>query len=387
MRLNKVVGNEKIKEELKQQLRLGEVPHAQLFLGSEGSGNLAMALAYAQTLQCESRDDFDACGVCSSCQRASRHLHPDILYSFPYHSAKSGSKSNSEEFLPAWRSFLSKNPYADLGDWLEQNDWRGKNPTIYAAEVNHILLRLQERKFEGNYKVMILWLPEYLGKEGNRMLKFIEEPERDVIVLMVGHNSGRILPTLLSRCRILPFQPLETKHIHQYLLDQFPTQNKEITTAAAFSEGNLSLAIRWMNYKNENQQILLLDFLRSALKGNNTSMFQWSEKFSKLDMEEQKQFFIFGLQFFKLMLRSKFQKENSLNFNDELNKAANYLLTNIKLSLFMELTEFFDKALYYLERNTNAKILGITAVIRAYKIFNKHRFENLSIYEGKFFKQ
>jgi DNA polymerase-3 subunit delta' len=386
MKLKDVVGNDRIKEELKKQLRLGKVPHAQLFLGREGSGNLAMAIAYAQVLQCESPEDFDACGLCSSCQRAAKHLHPDILYSYPYYSVKSGSKSNSEEFLPSWRSLLLKNPYLDLGDWLEANDWRGKNPTLYAAEANHILLRLNERKFEGNYKVMILWLPEYLGKEGNRLLKFIEEPEKDVIVLMVGHNSGKILPTILSRCRILPFQPLQTEQIHQYLMTHSPNSAEEIATAAAFSEGNLSVAIRWMALKNENQQNLLLDFLRAALKGHNSLMFQWSEKFSKLDMEEQKQFFIFGLQFFKLMLRSKFLKQDSLNFNVELNKAANYLLTNIKLSLFMELTEFFDKALYFLERNANAKILGITAVIRAFKIFNKQKFEKLSLYEGKFFK-
>lgn len=380
MKLRDIIGNEPVRKELKRQLASGQIPHAQIFLGMEGSGTLPMALAFAQALQCESPVDYDACDVCDSCKRAAKMIHPDIEFSYPYY----GNKLTSTAFSAHWRDVNLNEPYFQLSDWTLKNGWSGNNPNIYTSEIDSIVDRINQRKFEGNYKIMILWLPEYLGKEGNRLLKFIEEPPSDTLIIMVAQHVDKILMTLLSRCRIIPFSPLENVLISRYLIERYGVEEKNAVIYAAMSEGNIGEAIRMHHEGLDKIPDLLVSFIKAAYLGSGNLIYDWSESFSRLDKSEQKQFFIFGLQFFKLMLRMKFVEGVGLSFHEDLDKAARYLLQNIKFNLFKEVTDFFDTGIYYLERNVNIKILGTVSVVKVHKIFKKQNYENTSVLEGRF---
>lgn len=380
MKLSDVIGNEPVKKELRRQIASGHVPHAQIFLGMEGSGTLPMALAFARVLQCSSPVEYDACESCDSCRRSAKMIHPDIEFSFPYY----GNKLTSTAFSSNWREANLNEPYFQLSDWTLKNGWTGNNPNIYTAEIDSIVHRINQRKFEGNYKIMILWLPEYLGKEGNRLLKFIEEPPPDTLILMVAQQADRILMTLLSRCRIIPFSPLDNSLISRYLTEKYGVEEKAAGIYAAMSEGNIGEAIRMYNEGLDKIPDLLVSFIKAAYIGSGNLIYDWSENFSRLDKAEQRQFFIFGLQFFKLMLRMKFVDGAGLLFHPDLDKAARYLLQNIKFNLFKEVTDFFDKGIYYLERNVNIKILGTVLVIKVHKIFKKQNYGNTSVLEGRF---
>ena len=380
MKLSDVAGNEAVKKELKRQIQTGQIPHAQILLGMEGSGTLPMAMAFAQALQCESTVDYDSCGACDSCKRAGKMIHADIEYSFPYF----GNKFTSNNFLTSWREMNLSDPYFLLSDWTSKNGWATSNPNIYTAEIENIVNRINQRKFEGRHKIMILWLPEYLGKDGNRLLKFIEEPPPDTLILMVAQSADNILSTLLSRCRIIPFAPLENTLISRYLRDKYGVGDKEADIYAAMSEGNIGEAIRLHREGLDKIPDLFVSFIRAAYSGSGNLVYDWSEEFAKLDKSEHRQFFIFGLQFFKLMLRMKFVEGVGLSFHADLDKAARYLLKNIKFTLFKEVTDFFDKGIYYLERNVNIRILGTVAVVRVHKIFKKQQYENSSVLEGQF---
>ncbi len=380
MKLSDVVGNEAVKRELKKQIQTGKIPHAQIFLGMEGSGTLPMAMAFAQALQCESPVESDACGTCDSCKRAGKMIHADIEYSFPYF----GNKFTSNNFLPGWREINLSDPYFVLSDWTSKNGWSTNNPNIYSIEIENIVNRINQRKFEGRHKIMVLWLPEYLGKDGNRLLKFIEEPPPDTLIVMVAQSADNILSTLLSRCRIIPFAPLENGLISRYLINKYGVGEREADIYAAMSEGNIGEAVRLHREGLDKIPDLFVSFIRAAYSGSGNMIYDWSEEFAKLDKSEHRQFFIFGLQFFKLMLRMKFIDGVGLSFNADLDKAARYLLKNIKFTLFKEVTDFFDKGIYYLERNVNIRILGTVAVVRVHKIFKKQQYENSSVLEGQF---
>lgn len=380
MKLSDVAGNEAVKKELKRQIQTGQIPHAQIFLGMEGSGTLPMAMAFAQALQCESNVNNDSCGICDSCKRAGKMIHADIEYSFPYF----GNKFTTNNFLVGWREINVNEPYFLLSEWTSKNGWATNNPNIYTTEIENIVNRINQRKFEGKYKIMILWLPEYLGKDGNRLLKFIEEPPPDTLIIMVAQSADNILSTLLSRCRIIPFAPLENALISRYLKDKYNVGEKEADIYAAMSEGNIGEAIRLQGEGLDKIPELFVTFIRAAYSGSGNLIYDWSEEFAKLDKSEHRQFFIFGLQFFKLMLRMKFVDGVGLSFNADLDKAARYLLKNIKFTLFKEVTDFFDQGIYYLERNVNIRILGTVAVVKVHKIFKKQQYENSSILEGQF---
>jgi DNA polymerase-3 subunit delta' len=173
-----IAGKESVKKNLTKAVDSGRIPHAQLFLGKEGSGALPMALAFASYIQCQNRTDGDSCGVCSHCIKSHKLIHPDIHFSFPV--VKFGDKkradTTSDDFLPKWREIIKTNPDMNTSDWLQHIDADNNLPNINVKECNDIMHKLNMMSFESDNKILIMWRPEYLHNEGNRLLKLIEEP-------------------------------------------------------------------------------------------------------------------------------------------------------------------------------------------------------------------
>jgi DNA polymerase-3 subunit delta' len=163
--------------QLRQMAAADRLPHANLLLAPPGSGGLPAALAVANLLLCENRQGEHgdtACGKCRACRKTSRFVHPDFHFAFP----TIGSKMTSDPFLPQWREALGERPYQEANDWLQRIGAENKQGNITREACANILKKLNLKIFEGRYKIMLIWLPEYLGNEGNRLLKMIEEPPK-----------------------------------------------------------------------------------------------------------------------------------------------------------------------------------------------------------------
>ena len=106
-----IPGNNKVKKELIDSVKKGRIAHAQLFLGNPGSAKLAMAIAYAQFLNCEKRKKDDACNSCNSCLMFNQLSHPDLHIIFPVLKIKKIKTPISENFISDWRELILKNPY------------------------------------------------------------------------------------------------------------------------------------------------------------------------------------------------------------------------------------------------------------------------------------
>ena len=194
MAFSNIIGQEKVKQMLHQMVHGDRLPHALLFLGPSGSGKLALALALAQYLLCENRQDSDSCGQCPSCSKSQRFIHPDLHFSFP----SVGTNVTSDSFLPQWRKWMEENPYLTVNEWLQSIGAENRQGNINKEECAAIIRKLSLKIFEGSHKILVMWLPEYLGKEGNRLLKLIEEPPEDTIFILVAENQELILNTILS---------------------------------------------------------------------------------------------------------------------------------------------------------------------------------------------
>jgi len=209
MQLATVIGQEKVKQSLTQLVDAARIPHAMLFLGPAGSGKLAMAIALAQYILCEQKAGGESCGVCRQCLKASKLVHPDLHFSYPF----IGSKLTSLEYITQWRSAILDNPYLEVNQWLQLIGAENKQGNINKDECLRIIKQLSLKSFESDYKILILWLPEYLQKEGNRLLKLIEEPPEKTIFILVAEAQERILNTILSRCQIVKFNALSDELI------------------------------------------------------------------------------------------------------------------------------------------------------------------------------
>src|SRR3984885_2909521 len=215
MQFSQVIGQQQVRDNLTEMVRQNRLSHALLFLGHEGSGALPLALAFAQYVVCERRDSSsaDACGVCATCVKAGRLMHPDIHFSYPVIPKKAGDKPVSSDYSSEWREFIQQYPYGNAYDWLQFIGAENKQGNITAQECNDINRKLSLKSFESGYKILILWMPEYLGNEGNKLLKLIEEPPANTLFILVAENEGQILQTILSRTQLVKIPALDDSDV------------------------------------------------------------------------------------------------------------------------------------------------------------------------------
>ncbi|RMG84042.1 MAG: hypothetical protein D6714_08740, partial [Bacteroidetes bacterium] len=209
MLFNDVLGQQAAKDSLRQMAMSDRVAHALLFAGPGGSGSLSLALAFAQYLLCARPTPTDACGQCPHCLKAAKLIHPDIHFSFP----TIGTNVKSDHFLPQWRQAMATNPYLSLNDWLQKIGAENKQGNINKEECLNIIRKMSLKTFESPRKVLIIWRPEFLGKEGNRLLKLIEEPPENTHFILVAEQPDQILNTILSRCQLFKIPALTDSDI------------------------------------------------------------------------------------------------------------------------------------------------------------------------------
>src|SRR5690606_33833941 len=104
-------------------------------------------------------------------------------FSFPFFAK--GKEETSSTYIEDWRKAFLHNPYLNLEYWRNQLEANNKQANINIAEAHDIIKKLSLKAFEAEYKVLIMWLPEYLDTQGNALLKLIEEPPEKTLFLLV----------------------------------------------------------------------------------------------------------------------------------------------------------------------------------------------------------
>src|SRR5687767_4640114 len=271
MQFEKIIGQQEIKKHLVEMVQHNRLSHALLFLGKEGSGALPLALALAQYVVCEKvntqqqgyaalneestnspltidHSPSDSCGTCPACLKAVQLIHPDIHFSYPVVTKKSGTPPVSIDYITEWREFIKSYPYFNVYDWLQFIGAENKQGNITAHECNDIIRKLNLKSFESEYKILIMWMPEYLGNEGNKLLKLIEEPPPNTLFVLVAENESLVLQTILSRCQLVKIPALETKEIEEALIRRHKTESGIARQVAGVSEGNYRDAMQLVQH-------------------------------------------------------------------------------------------------------------------------------------------
>ncbi|MBC7850189.1 MAG: hypothetical protein H7Y31_10660, partial [Chitinophagaceae bacterium] len=343
MQFSQVIGQLPVKNHLRQMIEQNRLSHALLFLGKEGSGALSAALAFAQYVLCEKISAAggpslfgevsipqDSCGICPSCQQSAQLIHSDLHFSYPVVTKKAGTPPISTDFVSEWREFVKLYPYGNVYDWLQFIGAENKQGNITAAECNDILRKLSLKSYQGSYKILILWMPEYLDKSGNKLLKLIEEPPADTLFILVAETESLILPTILSRCQLVKFPPLDEETLTTALIDRAKLAPDQARRISLLAEGNYREAVQLVQHAEEDWQAMLREWLNAIVKSGPVAQVKWVEETSKLGREKQKQF----LRYFNHLLQQAIRvrvigdqaiggsENNELDFAIRLNKIA-----------------------------------------------------------------
>lgn len=368
MSFKSVIGQGQVKQHLVELVHGNRLSHALLFLGQEGSGALAMALAFSQYVVCQNPKAEDACGVCPSCVKASQLIHPDIHYSYPVIPRKAGDKPVSTDYGAEWREFIGQYPYGNAYDWLQFIGAENKQGNITAQECNDILHKLSLKSFESGYKILLLWMPEYLGNEGNKLLKLIEEPPADTLFLLVAENESLILPTILSRTQLVKIPLPETADIERALTERAGLGAEQARQTAVLCEGNYHEALQLIRHADDDWQGVLREWLNAILKNGPIAQVKWIEEISKSGRERQKQFLRYFNHLLEQAIRLRYIDGEGLPIPTAEKDIALRLNKIADIAQQRAILEELDKAAYYIERNAHAKMLFHALTIKVYHI-------------------
>jgi len=358
MQFKDVCGQEKVKANLLTSAKNNRIHHTQLFLGKIGFGGLPLALALSQYVNCLAPTDHDSCGSCSNCQKNSNLIHPNVHFTYPTITKKSGHKPVSTDFITEWRNEVLNNPYLSSYQWMQGIQAENKLGNITAAECRRILDFFKLKALDGGQRVLVVWNAESLSKEGNILLKFLEEPPENTIIILLAENEEKVLNTIRSRCQILRLPSLVDSEISSYLEQKAGYATELAESVSKLADGDLNLALSIQTNEEGELEGIFKNWMK-AISTDKVGLVKTVEGMSRLGRDKLKLLFDYGIVILREALLIQHSASSSrLNEGEE--KMAKWMAHKMTIEALHDTIVEFDGYPYKIERNANAKIQLMT---------------------------
>ncbi|MHA8053332.1 DNA polymerase III subunit [Aquirufa sp. OSTEICH-129A] len=367
-----IPGLSEIKKTLSSAVQNQHIAHAQLFHGPYGGPQLAMALAFTTYLFCTNKQGDDACGVCASCQKMKRAVHPDLVFLFPTIVTKKFKEPESDLFLPEWRNFIAESCYRTLPEWLGFLGVEGnKQGNFPVEETRKLIPKISLKPFEAPFKVVILWNPESLNaSSGNALLKTLEEPPSTTLFLLVCSEPQKLLATILSRTQRIKIPMVEEQALADFLVEQSAIDPENALQLAQSSEGNISWALEKSKTENLSTSTWFAEWMRAIYSKNLSKLVILAEQFDGFAKEEQKGLLEYGLHILRQCL---YQISGTPELIKSLEKEKKFI-DNFSKTLSQEKIEKMSNKVsdvhYHLERNARAKMVHLDLSLQFVRIYH-----------------
>jgi len=375
MFFSEIIGQEKVKQRLITSVNEERISHAQLFSGPGGIGKLGLAIAYAQYISCRDRREGDSCGVCSSCRKYAKLVHPDLHFVFPIFKPKNAKKDQyCDDYLPPWREMLLKSPYFSLNQWVNHINAENAQLTIYGHESESILRKLNLKSSEAEFKVLIIWLPERMNLTcANKLLKMIEEPPSKTLFLLVTEDETGIIPTILSRTQVIRIPKIENAALQKELEKEGRFDAATIAEMIHCANGSY-LAARQYEESDEDKILFFETFqkvMRNAYKGSVSELVNDAEEMGSWGRERQKNFFQYALRLMReffvmnlgkpsLVFLTKKEQEWGVKFSPFINER------NI-----IPFNQVFEEGYLHVSMNGNGRVVFTDVVLKIERLIKR----------------
>ena len=363
MKFSDVIGQEEVKQRLRQMVSEDRVPHALMFCGPRGSGKMALALAFASYLLCRDRNGGDACGACSQCAMTAKLAHPDLHFSYPViRPSGTGSehKMSSEDFAAEWRDLLLQGPYFTMDKWLAAMGAANQQALMGVGESDLLLRKLSLKSSQGGYKAVVIWLPERMNAEcANKMLKLLEEPPHRTVFIMVCEEPEKLIDTIRSRAQRIDMRRISEEDICEALVSRRGIDADAARRIAHSAGGSWLGALEELDAEGEKRQFLdmFISLMRLAYMRKIKDLRKWSESAAALGREKQRRM----LEYFMRLVRENFvynfhNPQLCYMTRDEENFARNFA-PYINEANVIEMAGLMNRAMRDIGQNANAKIV------------------------------
>jgi DNA polymerase-3 subunit delta' len=368
-----VIGQADVKRQLIVSTQKGVVPHARMFYEQGGAGAFPLALAYARYLNCKELAADDACGHCPSCLKYNELVHPDLHFMFPIVKNDRKKKETCDDYLPQWRELVKEQTYFDLHHWLDIMDAGNSQALIYSRESDVLIRKFSLRIYEANYRTLLVWLPEKMHSTcANKLLKIIEEPPPNTVILMISEEPGMVLGTIPSRAQCLNIRAIQTADMQAALIGREGLEPEAALQVARMSGGNYLRAMEAISVSEENAFFLdrFKEMMRHSWARNIKGMRQLSDLIAGIGRERQKAFLTYCQYLIRENFMYRFQSPEINYMNRPETEFAFKFAPYINERNVFELMDELSKAELHISQNVNAKMvffdlsLRVTVLIR-----------------------
>jgi DNA polymerase III subunit delta' len=381
MRFSEIIGQEQIKRKLAKTVADHRVSHAQLFFGPEGNEKLALAIAYAQYINCRDRttgDNADSCGVCPSCVKFQKLIHPDLHFIYPVATTKKITKKpKSIDFIEEWRTFLiSMDYHVTLHEWYEFIGIENKQGIINAEDCMDIIHTLSYKSYESEYKVMVLWMVEKLYySAAPKILKILEEPPEKTLFILISEDPDQIISTIRSRTLLVKIPKIGIPDLARYLTQKYAIEEREAGILARQSYGNLKQALHRLQHIEEDQfnYTRFRNWMLLCYNNKIVEVVSFTAEISKIGRENQKEFLLYALRVVENCTAIGSGNEGLVMAEGEELKFVKNIATYINPSNVARFSELFNTALYHIERNAHPQTLFLDVSLKAAQLFQETR--------------
>jgi len=376
MKFSDIPGHEIAKRRMRQMVNSGRLPHALIIEGPEGTGKLAMARALAQYIQCENRDpNGDSCGECRSCRLHQSMNHVDTHYTFPVVKLDGmNSAPTSDDFYGEWTEFISNRIYTSINEWADGFGKKNAHPLIYVTESEALVRKLSFTSHVSKQKIVILWLPERLHESAaNKLLKIIEEPPEDTVLILVSNSPGEILPTIYSRVQRLQMKRLPDAIIASNLMKLSEFTDADAMAAAHNAEGNMIKAMEQTGTDEESKINFdtFVSLMRLAYKRDVRALRDWSDDLAALGREKEIAFYNYASRMVRENFIMNLNVPELTYLTDTERAFAKNFARFITTGNVEKLSEVFAEASRDIAGNGNGKIINYDIAIKTILLLKK----------------
>lgn len=371
MQFKDVIGQGEIKQRLLQAVEEDRIPHALLLVGPQGNGKLALAMAFAQYLNCSDRQNDDSCGVCSSCRKYSKLIHPDLQFTFPVIKTASIDKPTSGDYMTKWRNYFSENPYPRYEKWMQIIADENKQGAIYVDEARDLIHKLNQKSYEAEYKVSIIWLPEAMNLScANKILKILEEPPVNTMFILISEAEEKLLTTIRSRCQVIRVPKIADKDLQSHLAGMALSEERNPATIARLSRGNWLSALEIIQNDEERafnyRQFTLM--MRNGYGRKLAEILTWSDEMGGIGRVKQMSYLKYCGEFLRENFLLNLREPELVYMDEKENEFSQKFSPFINEKNVIYLFREFDKTYRDISMNGNAKLIFIDLGLKVSKL-------------------